>query len=209
MQPGLFISLDGIDGTGKSTQCGRLAAWLRDQGWHTTLCSDPGGTALGHVLREQLLARQHELTVETEALMFMASRAQLVHEVIRPALAAGQAVICDRFLLANVVYQGHGGGLDVDTLWHIGRFATRGLEPDLTLVLDVPVATGAARRQQPPDRIESRDLDFHERVRQGFLSEAARQPDRIRVIDAAGDVDHVQQQITKEVARVLATRTRS
>lgn len=209
MQPGLFLSLDGIDGTGKSTQCRRLAAWLRAQGWQTSECSDPGGTALGNVLRDQLLAQRHALAMETEALLFMASRAQLVHEVIRPALAAGQAVVCDRFLLANVVYQGHAGGLDVDTLWRIGRLATRGLEPDLTLVLDVPVATGAARRQHPPDRIESRDPAFHERVRQGFLSEAARQPERIRVIDAAGDVDHVQQQITQEVARVLATRTRS
>src|ERR1700726_2574713 len=113
----LFLSLDGLDGTGKSTQCRLLCDWLRQQGREVTACVDPGGTALGERLREILLHHRGTMEPAAEALMFMASRAQLVAEVIRPALAQGQIVVSDRYLLANVVYQGHAGGLDVDLLW--------------------------------------------------------------------------------------------
>src|SRR5262249_40966007 len=112
MSRGIFISLDGIDGTGKSTQCRLLADFLRGIGWALTECSDPGGTAIGDILRDLLLSHRHDLALPCEAMLFMASRAQLVAEVIRPALEAGHAVVCDRFTLANVVYQGHAGGLD-------------------------------------------------------------------------------------------------
>src|SRR5438128_1414542 len=142
---------------------------------------DPGGTAVGDVVRDLLLHHRAELALPCEALLFMASRAQLVAEVVRPALEAGRAVVCDRFLLANVVYQGYAGGLDPNQLWDIGRFATGGLEPDLTLVLDLPPEAALARRQRPPDRLESRDADYQARVREGFLMEARRQPGRIRV----------------------------
>src|SRR5437763_8535069 len=128
----LFISLDGPDGAGKSTQCRLLATWLRSQGLGVTECHDPGGTALGAELRTLLLTHRGTMTLPAEALLFMASRAQLVDEVIRPALAAGHVVISDRFLLANVVYQGHAGGIDPQRLWDVGLFATGGLEPDVT-----------------------------------------------------------------------------
>jgi dTMP kinase len=204
MLPGLFLSLDGLDGTGKSTQCRLLAAWLRGRGHAVTTCHDPGGTPAGDVIRSLLLDHRGDLTVPCEALLFMASRAQLVAEIIRPALERGHIVICDRFVLANVVYQGHGGGLDPDFLWSVGRLATGGLEPDLTLVLDLPVAVARARRQRPPDRMENRDEDFHERVRAGFLTEARGRPERIRVVDASPSVEEVQEQICQEVAGVLA-----
>src|SRR5438445_8952745 len=147
MPRNLFISLDGLDGTGKSTQCRLLADWLRARGHAVTACADPGGTVVGDRIRELLLDRRQQMTVACEALLFMANRAQLTAEIILPALEAGQVVVCDRFLLANVVYQGHAGGIDPDLLWTIGRMATAGLEPDLTLILALPVATAMARRK--------------------------------------------------------------
>jgi dTMP kinase len=205
---GLFLSLDGIDGTGKTTQCRLLADWLRGQG-HTVLeCADPGGTPIGQVIRELLLGQGHALTPACEALLFMASRAQLVNDVIRPALVAGHTVISDRFLLANVVYQGHAGGLDPAQLWEAGKLSTGGLEPDLTLVLDLPLDVAASRRQQRTegnDRMERRDSAYQSRVRKGFHAEAERQPKRIRIINANGSQAEVQKRIRREVADVVAT----
>lgn len=199
-----FIALDGLDGAGKSTQCRLLAQWLRSVGWAVTECSDPGGTALGAELRSLLLGYRGAMALPCEALLFMASRAQLVAEVIQPALDAGQAVIADRFLLANVVYQGYAGGLDPAQLWEVGRFATCSIEPDLTLVLDLPLEDSLVRRKRSADRLESRGLDYHARVREGFLAEVRRQPDRIRVIDVRGSADEVQQQLRREIWRHFA-----
>jgi len=207
--PGYFISLDGLDGTGKSTQCRLLAEWLRSKGHTVTTCADPGGTAAGDVIRALLLEHRGELTVPAEAFLFMASRAQLVVEVIRPALAGGDVVVCDRVLLANVVYQGHAGGIDPALLWTMGGLATGGVLPDLTIVLDLPVEAASARRARPADRMEQRDAAFHERVRAGFLLEAQRQPERNRVVDATPGVDLVQQRIREEVEHVLAARSRT
>src|SRR5437867_5019334 len=142
-----FIALDGLDGTGKSTQCRLLAQWLRAQGHAVTECADPGGTAVGDSIRALLLDRRRDMVLTCEALLFMASRAQLVAEIIRPALDAGQVVVCDRFVLANVVYQGHAGGLDPERLWELGHFATGEVLPDLTVVLDLPVSAALARRK--------------------------------------------------------------
>jgi dTMP kinase len=199
MPRGLFLSLDGLDGSGKSTQCRLLADWLRNRGYTVTLCVDPGGTVLGAQLREILLHHRREMTMACEAFLYMASRAQLVAEIIQPALAAGQVVVSDRFLLANVVYQGHAGGLDVEQLWQIGRLSTGGLEPDLTFVLDLPVEQARLRRAGPADRVESRATDYHVRVRNGFLTEAHRRPERIKIIDASQPVEAVQQSICQAV----------
>jgi dTMP kinase len=202
-----FISLDGLDGTGKSTQCRLLADWLRGLGVSVTNCVDPGGTELGSKLREILLfGREQKMTLRTEALLFMASRAELVGQIIRPALDLGEVVVSDRFILANVVYQGHAGGLNPDELWAVGRMSTAGLEPDLTLVLDLPVEVAQVRRGRSADRMERRADDYHERVRQGFLSESARRPDRITVIDATSSVDDVQRQIRRAVSPLLRER---
>jgi dTMP kinase len=206
---GLFLSLDGLDGCGKSTQCRLLAAWLRGQGHTVTACADPGGTAVGDVIRGLLLEHRGEMSLPCEALLFMASRAQLTAEIIRPALDAGQVVVSDRYTLANVVYQGHAGGLDPEQLWQIGRLATGGLEPDLTLVLDLPADVARARIRRPADRMESRPADYYDRVRAGFLLEAGRRPERIHVIEASGTVERIHEQITEEVRHVLAADPRS
>jgi dTMP kinase len=201
MSRGLFFSLDGLDGCGKSTQCRLLAEYLRAKGLRVTTCADPGGTPIGAQFREILLHRRHEMTPACEAFLFMASRAQLVHEVIQPALKAKHIIIADRYLLANVVYQGHGGGLDPDQLWQTGKLSTGGLEPDLTLVLDIPVETAAARRTGPADRVESRGPDYYSRVRSGFLLEAMRHPDRMRVVNADQPPDVVFQAVCREVEK--------
>lgn len=202
-QRGLFLSLDGLDGTGKSTQGRLLADWLRQRGHTVTECADPGSTAVGQLIRQLLLDNRQQMTLTCEMFLFMASRAQLTAEIIRPALAAGQIVVCDRYLLANVVYQGHAGGLDPQLIWSIGETATGGLQPDLTLVLDVPLAVAQQRRKRTADRMESREDAFHQRVREGFLEEARRQPDRLVVIDASGAVDRVQQAICQSVEMLL------
>jgi dTMP kinase len=201
-----FISLDGLDGTGKSTQCRLLADWLRAGGHSVTTCIDPGGTPLGTQLRSLVLHHRSEIDRMCEALLFMASRAQLLAEVIRPALASGDIVISDRFLLANIAYQGHAGGLDVERLWEVGRFAAGELEPDITIVLDLPPEQAAQRRGHPADRIEKRSVDYHERLRQGFLAEARRRPECIRIVDAALPVEVVQDAIRREVSSLLGIK---
>jgi dTMP kinase len=200
MSHSLFISLDGLDGTGKSTQCHLLAEWLRGRGYRVLVFSDPGGTETGKVLRTLLLEHKNEINLPCEALLFMASRAQLVGEIIRPALAGGAVVICDRFLLANVVYQGHAGGLDPELLWRIGMMATGGLEPDLTLVLDLPPEIARTRLSGPRDRLESRPLEYQQRVRDGFRREALAHPASMRLLDATGSVEQVQAAIREQVA---------
>lgn len=198
------MSLDGLDGAGKSTQCRLLVDWLRAQGRGVRLCRDPGGTPLGDRIRDLLLHGKNDpMTLLCEALLYMASRAQLVDQVIRPTLNKGDVQVSDRFLLANVVYQGHAGGLPPERLWELGRLATGGLLPDLTLVLDLPVEVALARKQRPPDRLEGRGVEFLAKVRAGFLAEAARAPANIKVIDAAQPVAIVQESIRAEASRVL------
>ena len=199
MSRSFFVTLDGLDGTGKSTQCRMLADWLRGLGEVVRICSDPGGTEVGKVLRTLVLEHKGSISMPCEALLFMASRAQLVGEIIRPALARGEVVVCDRFQLANVVYQGHAGGLDTDLLWRINRFATGGLEPDLTIVLDLEPKVASTRLSGPRDRLESRPSEYQQRVREGFLFEARAQPERIRILDAAGTVDQVQAAVRAQV----------
>jgi dTMP kinase len=207
---GLFLALEGADGTGKSTQCRLLAEWLRSRGREVVTCAEPGGTGLGKVLRELLLAQRHSVGPWSEALLFMASRAQLVAEVIEPALRASQVVVCDRFLLSTVVYQGHAGGLDPRDLWEVGR-KTAQIEPDLTLVLDLPVEISLQRRRQradaAADRFESRPLEYQTRVRDGYCVEAARDPDRIWLIDATPDLAAVHDAIRRAVELLLENQS--
>jgi dTMP kinase len=193
-----FISLDGIDGGGKSSQIAELVRWLKDNGHDVLAVRDPGSSKLGEAVREILLHRSEiPLDMRAEMLLYMASRAQMVEEIIRPALAAGKVVVSDRFLLANVVYQGCGGGLDIEQLWQVGTVATGGLLPDLTLILDLPVETALARVGEKTDRLESRGVDYFKRVRNGFLSQAARGGLSVKVIAADKPVAEVQQSIRK------------
>jgi dTMP kinase len=203
---GLFVSIDGLDGCGKSTQCRLLTAWLKERGMRVTSCADPGGTELGDVLRSILLDSRKQMTPITEALLFMASRAQLVAEVIRPALDAGQAIVSDRFLLSTIAYQGYAGGLDPAQVRAIGLLATDGLEPDLTFVLDLPIEKALTRRTGLADRVESRDGEFHARVRAGFRAEAENRPERILLLNAEEPVERVHERIRREVERRLRAR---
>ena len=203
----MFFSIDGGDGTGKSTQLELFCQWLRQQGLQVVACRDPGSTRLGEAIRELLLSR-HDLDIHrrSEMLLYMAARAQLVEEMLRPAIQQAKTVVTDRYLLANVVYQGHGGGLDPETLWEVGRVATGGLMPDLTLVLDMPAEAAAARLDRQLDRMERQGAEFHARVREGFLIEAARQPGRIVVIDAARPVGEVQADLRAAAQRLLSAK---
>ena len=204
MTKSFFVSLDGLDGTGKTTQCRLLAEWLRGRGHEVVQCTDPGSTGLGDEIRSLLLDHSGEISLSCEALLFMASRAQLTFEVILPALSAGRSIVADRYTLANLVYQGYAGGLPLDKLRAALLLASGGLEPDLTLVLDLPIEVAAARRTGPADRVERRTADYHARVRQGFLEEAKRQPQCIRIIDATQSIEAVQRQICDEVASFLS-----
>jgi dTMP kinase len=200
---GTFLSLDGPDGGGKSTQAARLVDWLKGRGFDVIACRDPGGTPLGERVRSVLLDRSAtEPVLRAEMLLFMASRAQLVDQVIRPALEAGKVVVSDRYLLANVVYQGYAGGLPIEMLWEVGRAATGGLLPDLTLLLDVPPEVARARVGKARDRMEDRaDASL---IRAGFLQAVPTYPAPIKVIEASGDPDTVARVIQDEVAHALA-----
>lgn len=197
-----FISLDGLDGTGKSTQCQLLAEWLRSQGIAVTTCRDPGDTPLGAKIRELLLfGREHAISIRTEALLFMASRAELCEQVIRPALARGEVVIADRYALANIAYQGYGSGEPIDTLWTIAGYCTNQLFPSLSIVYDLAVSVTRARRKATPDRLESRSTEYAERVRQGYLSEAAKRPDEIAILNADQTIEELEQQTRHLIRR--------
>ncbi len=200
----MFFSIDGGDGTGKSTQVGLFCEWLRGRGHDVIACRDPGSTPLGEEIRKIVL-HGHDLGIgrRSEMLLYMAARAQLTEEVIRPALAAGKTVVSDRYLLANVVYQGYGGGLDVSALWEVGLIATAGLLPDLTIVLDLPAEKAAMRLQRALDRMERQGDTFHARVRQGFLDEAVRHPERIAIVRTDPPIEQVQQSIRQVAATWL------
>jgi dTMP kinase len=187
-----FLTLEGIDGSGKSSQLERLAGWLRGLGLEVVTCRDPGSTAAGDAVRSILLHRQEiPLDPTTEMLLYMAARAQLVAEVIRPALARGAWVVSDRFLLSNVVYQGHAGGLGAETVWRVGKTATGGLQPDLVLWLDIDLATAAVRMQRDLDRLERRGDAFRQRLRAGYAAEAAADPERVCRVDATSAPEEV------------------
>lgn len=198
---GIFISLDGIDGCGKSTQIQKLSCWLENKGKSVLLVRDPGATKLGEALREILLHRTEvPLGNTAEMLLYMASRAQLVQERIIPALDQGMVVLSDRYLLANVVYQGCAGGLQPQLIWQVGNIATVGRLPDLTFVLDLDPQTAHERRRGQPDRLESRGVDYMRRVREGFLSQARELGERVVILQANQPIDTIHQIIVTEVS---------
>ena len=197
-----FIVLEGIDGSGKSSQVAPLVEWLRGRGHDVVACRDPGATPAGDAIRQILLHRQEiPLGSTTEMLLYMAARAQLVSAVIAPALERGAWVVSDRYLPANIVYQGHAGSLDPETIRSVGGIATGGIAPDLVLLLDLDPAAAALRLDRPLDRLESRGDDFRRRLREGYLREAAAHPDRFEIIDAAADMATVGARIRAAVER--------
>lgn len=197
----MFITLDGIDGGGKSTQIARLVERLEGAGREVVTLRDPGSTAAGEAIRGLLLDSNLTMHRRSEALMYMAARAQLVEERIRPALAAGKWVVCDRFLLANVVYQSAAGGESPELLWQLGAIAIAGVRPDLTLLLDLPAATSMQRLDRPADRMESRGETYLEAVREAFLREVGKAGKAYEIIDATQTIDDVTARIWETVER--------
>jgi dTMP kinase len=212
---GRFITLEGPEGAGKTTQAARLTATLRDRGVSVVSTREPGGTQLGERIRALLLAPANvgEAPVDplVDALLFNAARRQLVAEVIEPALAVGTTVVCARFGDSTRAYQGYGGGVPITELARLEAVATGGLRPDRTILLDVPVEIGLARKA-PDDRTRFEtafDLSFHQRVRNGFMAMAAAEPARFVVIDATGDPDEIARRIVRAVDPLLAANERS
>ncbi|MFA6135106.1 MAG: dTMP kinase [Phycisphaerae bacterium] len=198
---GKFLVIDGPDGAGKTTQINLLINHLAAGGLEVCKVRDPGGTAIGDKIRQILLDRQHEeMSVRCELMLYMASRAQLAHQVIRPALAAGRCVVGDRYISSTVAYQG-AGGMDGREIQEAGRIAVGDTLPDLTVILNLPAETGLGRLKGAPDRMEAKAMEFHRRVRELFLQQAAQAPDRFAVVDAAGSVEEVQQRILAAIAK--------
>jgi dTMP kinase len=190
-----LIVFEGGDGAGKSTQCRSLAQRLRRRGYPVRLTREPGGTPLGESLR-RLLKGRPDISTLSELLLFEAARAQLVEKVVRPALDAGETVICDRFTASSVAYQGYGRGLDLGLIELLNRYATGGMSPDLTVWLDLPVEIGLARRwRSDGDIFDGAPSLFHQKVRAGYAAQAAQQPSRWLVLDAT--------QPRREVARSI------
>ncbi|HEX6960471.1 MAG TPA: dTMP kinase [Lacipirellula sp.] len=204
----LFFSFDGIDGVGKSTQLQLFCRWLEEQGEPTVVCRDPGTTPLGERVRELLLNSDHSIAIgpRSEMFLYMAARAQLVDEVIRPALADGRIVVSDRFLLANIVYQGYAGGLDVPALRAVGEVAVTGVKPDCTFLLDMDPVAALERVGRHLDRVERRGAAYREQLRAGFLKEAAHMGDAVHVIRADRSIDAVQAEIRELAGRLLRER---
>jgi dTMP kinase len=205
---GLFITFEGPEGGGKSTQIRLLAEWLGEQSREVLTTREPGGTRIGEAIRDVLLSPGHtEMCAEAEILLFSAARAQIVRETLQPHLLRGGVVLCDRFADSTLAYQGYGRLLDLDTLRQITLFATGGLIPALTICLDLPVVEGLRRKQGGDqaewNRMERERLDFQERVRRGYLALAAAEPQRWFVLDALREIEVIQAEIRQRVAVLL------
>ena len=202
----MFITLEGPEGSGKSSQLPDLAEFLSGQGWDVLTTREPGGTPIGDQIRQILMRLDNqELHPRTEILLFLASRAQLVEQVIKPALREGKLVLCDRFGDSTLAYQGYGHGLNLDTLRTMLDFATDKLKPDLTLLLDVDVETGLQRKRKEDEwnRLDAYALAFHQRVREGYHELCRQEPERWRVIDAMQPKEAVQLALRQAVMQFL------
>ena len=200
----MFFSFDGIDGAGKSTQLELFCHWLRELGHDVVSCRDPGSTRIGERIRELLLSIEDQpMDNTTEMLLYMAARAQLVEEIIQPALENGQIVVSDRFILANIAYQAFAGGLDANVVRDVGCVATAGIMPDCVFLLDMSETTAQKRLARELDRMEQQPEDYRLRLREGFLAEARRDPQHIHVVDASQSIDQVQEEIQRSAKKVL------
>lgn len=205
MKRGLFITLEGIEGCGKTTHAKLLCEYLEKRSHECIYTREPGGTKAGEGIRQVLLHSDGvEISDMAEFLLFEAARAQIVKEVIAPALRKKKIVICDRFSDATMSYQGYGGKVGLDTIRAVDKVATGGLNPDLTILLDIDTVTGLKRaRLKGIDRMELKAVAYHKRVRSGYLKLAKAEPRRIKVIKVTGDIDDTQCKIRREVERAL------
>lgn len=206
---GLFISMEGPDGAGKSTQIELLRGYLADKGYEIVITREPGGTVISEAIRQLILNREYaEMCSNTELLLYAAARAQLVNEVIRPALEAGKAVICDRFVESSVVYQGIARGMGIDTVYAVNDYALEGLRPQLTILLDLDAEEGLRRKknQAELDRMEAAGLEFHQKVAEGYRMLAEREKERIMKISATLPEEDIHAKIVLAIEERILNR---
>ena len=192
---GKFITFEGSEGCGKSTQSKLLYEYLKENGYKVIYLREPGGVKVSEKIRQLLLDPKNDMTAEAETLLYMAARSEVVNRIIKPALAKGKIIVCDRFLDSTIAYQGYGLGIDVKTIKFIGKFATCGISPDLTILLDLPVRAGLKHRQFSKDRIEQRSFVYHELVRKGYLALAKAEPKRIKIVKLNQHISITQEKI--------------
>jgi dTMP kinase len=206
LKKGIFITFEGPEGSGKSTHSALLCRWLKEKGFNVIYTREPGGTRISEKLRRILLDKKNkEISDDAEMLIYQAARAQIVKQLILPALKKKNIVVCDRFLDATLAYQGYGAGIDIKMIKTIGKFATSGLKPDLTILLDIETAKGL-RRSSTRDRMERKSFTLHKRVRSGYLKLARQEPRRIKVVKVNSGIKKTQCLIRKVAANCLGIK---
>ena len=203
MKRGLFITFEGADGCGKTTQMELLAQYLTSKGYDVLLTREPGGKGLGEKIREILLNYEGEVSDRCESFLFLADRAQNIDITVNPAVEQGKIVLCDRHIDSTVAYQGYGRGLDIDGINKLNMLATNGKKPDLTFVFDIDTETSMKRVGKDKDRMESAGLEFHNRVRQGYLELAKQEPERIKVVDATKTIEEIHKKVIEIIAQYI------
>lgn len=203
MKKGLFITLEGADGCGKTTQLNLLKEYLTSRGYEIVVTREPGGKGLGEKLREILLNYDGEVSDRCEAFLYLADRAQNIDTIIKPAINSGKIVLCDRHTDSFVAYQGYGREQNIDNINMLNELAVNGVHPDLTIVFDIDTETSMARVGAEKDRLESAGIEFHKRVRNGYLEIAKKNSQRIKVVDASQTIEDVQRDVIKIVEEVL------
>ncbi len=201
MQQGLFITFEGADGCGKTTQIKLIDEYLRNKGYKTLLTREPGAKGLGEKIREILLNYDGEVSSRCESFLFLADRAQHVDCIIKPALKNGVIVLCDRHTDSTVAYQGYGRGLDIEEIKKLNNLATGGLKPDLTIVFDVDIETSQTRVGKNKDRMESAGIEFFKKVREGFLEIAKEEPQRVKVIDSSDTIENIHKKVIELIGK--------
>lgn len=203
MKKGLFITLEGADGCGKTTQLNLLKEYLTSRGYEIVVTREPGGKGLGEKLREILLNYDGEVSDRCEAFLYLADRAQNIDTIIKPAINSGKIVLCDRHTDSSVAYQGYGREQNIDNINMLNELAVNGVHPDLTIVFDIDTETSMARVGAEKDRLESAGIEFHKRVRNGYLEIAKKNPQRIKVVNASQTIEDVQRDVIKIIEGVL------
>jgi len=203
MKKGLFITFEGADGCGKTTQMKLLADYLKTQGLEVVLTREPGGKGLGERVREILLNYDGEVSDRCESFLFLADRAQNIDIIVNPAVEQGKIVLCDRHIDSTVAYQGYGRGLDLDRIKMLNNLATNGKKPDLTIVFDIDVETSMKRVGSEKDRMESAGIEFYNKVRNGYLEIAKEEPERIKVVDACKTIEEVFEEVKEIIKNIM------
>ena len=203
MKKGLFITFEGCDGCGKTTQLELLAKFLEEKNYNVIVTREPGAKGLGTKLREILLNYDGEVSSNCESFLFLADRAQHIDTLIKPAIQEGKIILCDRHIDSTVAYQGFGRGINLEQINYLNNLATSGLKPDLTLLFDVDTETSMQRVGKNKDRMESAGIEFQEKVRQGYLTIAKSEPNRIKVFDSRKSIEQLHQEVLNTIAGII------